>query len=287
MRLTICFLLHLGNLLGVTLTSAWHCPNGVCPDVEIREHAFSQSSISAIRVPSPWQGDVDPHKDIIPEPDDDKTLFVERDRLEARADCGIEDFEMTRFDNKFRTNTWYKTIDSKDKLEPSDIKAYAEKAYDKVKGKVTDGIVLAGSLYMPDIGIVVASKPRAQFPGNADKEKLATWIVEEGKKWYPRWYQSWKQRLDQKKADQSTLDLLHMEDFLVTRAMKFYKEKKKLKPESPIRFPSGTKGAAYGRYNADDSNPGPKPPCGSTGTAKVEPSCAEVQHTLGINWINP
>ncbi|KAF7586413.1 hypothetical protein BBP40_008936 [Aspergillus hancockii] len=89
---------------------------------------------------------------------------------------------MTRF-NKFPTKTWYKTIDSNDKLEPSDVKAYAEKAYNKVKDKLTDGIFLTASLYIPDIGIVVASKPRAQVSGKAEEERLATWIAEEGKKW--------------------------------------------------------------------------------------------------------
>lgn len=226
-----------------------------------------------------------PDEQVTTEPDDPHQVLEEREELEARADCSIPDFQMGLWDNRFPTKTWYKLIDNTGILDQSEIKQYAEKAYDQVKGRFGDGIVMAGSLHVPNIGILVAPKPRPAYPGAQNEEQLAGLVVDKGKKWYPKWYRNWQQRVSRKQQGQTTLDLLHVEDFLAITAVKLYKEKRKAKPESPINLPTGAKGAVWGKYNTEDQRVGLKRPYGSTGAATIDPSCDALQHELNINWI--
>ncbi|OJJ88086.1 uncharacterized protein ASPGLDRAFT_55332 [Aspergillus glaucus CBS 516.65] len=263
MKLTFSFTFLLGSLLVTPLTSGLPCPNDKCTGIEARDRGVPEPTIPAVEVPSSWLVNSKPDEQVTTEPDDPHQVLEEQGELEARADCSIPDFQMGLWDNRFPTKTWYKLIDNTGTLDQSEIKQYAEKAYDQVKGRFGDGIVMAGSLHVPNIGILVASKPRPVYPRAQNEEQLA----------------------GRKQQGLITLDLLHVEDFLAITAVKLYKENRKAKPESPINLPTGAKGAVWGKYNTEDQRVGLKRPYGSTGAATIDPSCDALQHELNINWI--
>ena len=192
--------------------------------------------------------------------------------------------EMTRIDSGPGGRTYYGWV-SHDvaTMGEEQIAEYAKAGYDKIQVNF-DGVVLVTALFIPNLGLSIASKPRSKDAANA--------ISTLGTAQCEAWFDQVKDRSTTEATTQENQveKLLHSEDHAVVKGGVKLAEKKGWKSSNPNRwnmksgkkFDTGTHAVTWGRYTTADTKAGLKPACGDGVGSKLDPHCKTVLRALNV-----
>lgn len=174
-------------------------------------------------------------------------------------------------------------------MEHCDLVEYAKEGYRQIKDKSNfNGIVVVSALFVPDIGVFVASKPRAARPW--EEKEVADALLGKASEKFPAWEVAVEGREPHdwtKPEPPKPISLLHAEDkALIDGGAKYCEVMRVADAAKPkIRFPKGTKIATWGTYNGQDSRPDTfKPPCGDNVSSQFSPNCKDVLDKLKVEY---
>lgn len=192
--------------------------------------------------------------------------------------------EMTRIDSGPSGRTYYGWVNHDvATMTEEQIAEYAKAGYDKISANF-DGVVLVTALFIPHLGLSIASKPRSKDAAHA----ISTLGVEQCEAWFDQV----KDRSTTEPTTQENLveKILHSEDHAVVKGGIKLAEKKGWKSLNPTRwnmrsgkqFDAGTHAVTWGRYTAADTRATLKPACGDGVDSKLDPHCKSVLRALNI-----
>ncbi|KAL8747664.1 MAG: hypothetical protein Q9184_007571 [Pyrenodesmia sp. 2 TL-2023] len=164
----------------------------------------------------------------------------------------------------------------------ADVRAYAEQGYNQIRHlNGWNGVVMVSALFVPDIGVFVASKPRGINDVNA-KEVVAK-FQQEARQKFPAWEVATTGReiLDPE-ASGELIEYLHSEDLALIDGGDGYCRARKVQDRTRIAaFPDGTYMVTWGRYDSEDGPAGVRPPCSG---GKLSVPCSVVLSKLKVKF---
>ncbi|KAL8879057.1 MAG: hypothetical protein Q9198_003258, partial [Flavoplaca austrocitrina] len=184
-------------------------------------------------------------------------------------------------------------------LDCWELKEYAVAAYNQIRNKPNiNGIIIVAALWLPNVGVVVGSKPRAApGPGTEIQRSnaVSAGLADIAQSYFPAYWDLVTNRYHRDPRRQGEIDKWHAEDVALIMGGYFlggYEHRRdqdlglsQLAP--PLNnMPEGTMSLAYGKYRANDPV-GFKPACGlgSNQNALLQRPCAEILADLGVKYV--
>ncbi|KAL8952482.1 MAG: hypothetical protein Q9222_001623 [Ikaeria aurantiellina] len=171
---------------------------------------------------------------------------------------------------------------------------FAQRGYEQIVPGINYGTIIVATLWIPDVGVVVASKARPPpgltrgFEEDKEKNAIAKRLVQKAALWFPDYYELVEYRTHLGPTD---LDNWHAEDVALCYGAKYWTDIMEKRYHATQKPPANfgeweALATAYGKYNKDDVV-GFKPACGSRSDEKVRitPPCAEVLADLKIRFV--
>ncbi|KAL9033815.1 MAG: hypothetical protein Q9180_005749, partial [Flavoplaca navasiana] len=179
-------------------------------------------------------------------------------------------------------------------LDCWELKEYAVVGYNQIRNKPNiNGIVIVAALWIPKVGVVVGSKPRAApGPGTETQRSnaVAAQMADIAESWFPAYWNLVRHRYHRDPRRQGEIDKWHAEDIALIMGGYEWSQAEALRlsdaPPPLRKMPEGTMSLAYGKYRANDPV-GFKPACGlgSNENALLQRPCAEVLADLGVKYV--
>jgi hypothetical protein len=165
--------------------------------------------------------------------------------------------------------TYYDFIEMKGvkTLDKSIIEDYASQGYNQIKAQFQNEVVIVNAQFIPDIGVLVGSKPRGQSAVSS--------LLKTADEKVPAWDAAVEGR-EHSDGNQDLENLLHAEDHTIIKGGEMYAKKMGLqKMNANVKFPKGSWAASWGKYTANDKKGNTlKAPCGAN--SKLSVSCMNV-----------
>ncbi|KAI4176196.1 MAG: hypothetical protein LQ346_007938 [Caloplaca aetnensis] len=162
----------------------------------------------------------------------------------------------------------------------ADVRAYAERGYNQIRNlNGWNGVVMVSALFVPDVGVFVASKPRGINAVN-DQEVVAEFQRRVSRE-FPAWDVATTGREIQDPTESVKLiEYLHSEDLALLDGGNAYCRARNVRDRSKIAaFPARTHMVTWGRYDSDDGAAGVRPPCSG---GKLSVPCSAVLSRLKV-----
>lgn len=177
-------------------------------------------------------------------------------------------------------------------MDPSEIKALAEKGYNAIKDRYNfNGNVIVSALFIPNLSVAVGSKPRGI--GVAGELLDTSHRISNKAAHVSEWFQRYWGLIENRECvsnyeSESNEDLLHAEDVTIIKGADKYLLQWSMKDWGDrLKFPKGSHMVSYGKYSSQGgtaSTVGPKEPCGGTSLTKLFVPRKNVLGGLSITW---
>ncbi len=191
-----------------------------------------------------------------------------------------------RSPNKLRMGNWlgttfYGSVTVRQaRMCEADVRVYAERGYNQTRNlNGWNGVVMVSALFVPDVGVFVASKPRGINEVN-DKEVVAKFQARVSRD-FPAWdVASTGREIQDPTASGKLIEYLHSEDLALLEGGNAYCQAMKVRDRAKIAaFPAGTHMVTWGRYDSRDGPAGVRPPCSG---GKLSVPCTVVLGRLKV-----